>query len=190
MYFETGGVLFGTKPFCRGDETVLKQESEYPFLIRLGRPKCNLSSISFGRSRAADTLPQWASRRASGDRGFSSSSRGDQLCGFRCARAGCLSHWLAYMPGEDFVCGPIRGVAMVRRRSAGDINGLRIRAQAYRAIAIVANPGESAFKPWQLKISLNNPRSCGFDPGPAGFDWVEIDFGQTHLDKARRTTGC
>ena len=36
MYFETGGVLFGTKPFCRGDETVLKQEFEYRLLIRLG----------------------------------------------------------------------------------------------------------------------------------------------------------
>jgi hypothetical protein len=31
--------FFGTKPFCRGDETVLKQESEYPLFIRLGRPK-------------------------------------------------------------------------------------------------------------------------------------------------------
>jgi hypothetical protein len=85
----------GTKPFCRGDETVLKQVSEYRLLIRLGRPKCNLSSISFGRSRAADISLQWVGWRASSDRGFCSCSRGDQLGDLRCARAGCLSHWLA-----------------------------------------------------------------------------------------------
>jgi hypothetical protein len=101
--------FFGTKPFCRGDETVLKRESEYRPLIRLGRPKCNLSSISFGRSRAADTSLQWASRRPSGDRGFSSCSRGDQLRDLRCARAGCLSHWLAYRPWRGFCLWPHRG---------------------------------------------------------------------------------
>ena len=75
---------------------------------------------------------------------------------------------------------------MVRRRNVVDINDLRIRAQAYRAIAIAANldrsAGESAFKALQLKLSLND-LSCGFDPGPAGFDWVEIDFRQAHYDK-------
>lgn len=84
-----------TKPFCRGDETVLKQGAEYSLLVRLGRPKCNLSSILFGRSRATDTSPQWASWRACSDRGFSSCSLGDQPRDLCCARAGCLSHWLS-----------------------------------------------------------------------------------------------
>lgn len=80
---------------------------------------------------------------------------------------------------------------MVRRRNVVDINGLKIRVQAYRAMAIAANldrsAGESAFKARQLKFCLNDLRSWAFDPGPAGFDWVEIDFRQTH--KPRRTTG-
>lgn len=74
---------------------------------------------------------------------------------------------------------------MVRRRNVVDINGLRIRARAYRAMAIAANvdrsAGESVFKARQLRLFLNVRRSCGTDPGPAGFDWVEIDFSSAPL---------
>src|SRR6476620_5436458 len=69
---EIASPFLGMKPFCRGDETVLKQGAEYPLRIRSGRPKCNLSFISFERSRATDTSPQWANGRASKDRGLSS----------------------------------------------------------------------------------------------------------------------
>jgi hypothetical protein len=69
---EIASPFLGTKPFCGGDETVLKQGAEYPLRIRSGRPKCNLSLISFERSRATDTSPQWANGRASKDRGLSS----------------------------------------------------------------------------------------------------------------------
>ena len=86
--------------------------------------------------------------------------------------------------GDDFVCGPIRGIAMVRRLNADDINGLMIPAQAYRTMAIAEKMDRSAggavFKAHQLKLSLRGRRSCGTDPGPAGFDWVEIDLEQTH----------
>jgi hypothetical protein len=89
--------------------------------------------------------------------------------------------------GEDFVCGPIGEVGMVRRRNAEDTNGLRIPAQACCAEAVAQkrdrSRGGAAFKAGQLKLSLNVRRSCGTDPGPAGFDWVEIDFRQTHFDK-------
>jgi hypothetical protein len=67
----------------------------YPLIVRLGRPKCNLSSILFGRSRATDTSPQWASWRACSDRGFSGCSLGDQPGDICCARAGCLSRRLS-----------------------------------------------------------------------------------------------
>jgi hypothetical protein len=69
---EIASPFLGTKPFRGGDETVLKQGAEYPLRIRSGRPKCNLSLISFERSRATDTSPQWANGRASKDRGLSS----------------------------------------------------------------------------------------------------------------------
>ena len=76
---------------------------------------------------------------------------------------------------------------MVRRRNAGHINGLRIPAQAWCAKPVAKkrdrSRGGAAFKAGQLKLSLNVRRSCGTDPGPAGFDWVEIDFRQTHFDK-------
>jgi hypothetical protein len=81
-------------------------------------------------------------------------------------------------PGDDFCLWPTRGIAMVRRRNAEDINAATI--QDYRAMAIAAkmdrSAGEAAFEARQLKFSLNVRRSCGTDPGPAGFDWVEIDF--------------
>ncbi len=72
---------------------------------------------------------------------------------------------------------------MVRRRNAMDISGPRIPAQAYRAMAIAEKMDRSAggavIKIHQLKFSLGGRRSCGIDPGPAGFDWVEIDLRQT-----------
>ena len=73
---------------------------------------------------------------------------------------------------------------MVRRRNAEGITDQRIPAQGYCVMAIAEKTdrfaGEDVFKARQLKFSLNVRRSCGTDPGPAGFDWVDIDFGQTH----------
>jgi hypothetical protein len=81
---------------------------------------------------------------------------------------------------------------MVRRRNAEDINGLRVLAQACCAMAVAqkrdGSPVGAVFKAGQLKLFLNVRRSGG-DPGPAGFDWVAIDFNQTHFDKPRRKTG-
>jgi len=80
---------------------------------------------------------------------------------------------------------------MVRRRTAEAVNGLRIPAQACCAMAVAQKRNGSrgaVFKAGQQKLSFNVRRSGG-DPGPAGFDWVEIDFNQTHFDKARRKTG-
>jgi hypothetical protein len=72
---------------------------------------------------------------------------------------------------------------MVRRRNAEDINDLRIPAQAYRAMT-VAEKGDCTvrwvvFKTHQLKVPINVRPLSGTDPGPAGFDWVEIDLEQT-----------
>jgi|EndMetStandDraft_2_1072991.scaffolds.fasta_scaffold215627_2 hypothetical protein len=70
---------------------------------------------------------------------------------------------------------------MVRRRNRVDISGPRIRARGYRAMSIAANvdrfAGEPLFKPRPLNVR----RSCGTDPGPAGFDWVEIEFSSAPL---------
>ena len=73
---------------------------------------------------------------------------------------------------------------MVRRRNAEDITDQGIPAEAYCVMAIAEKrdrfAGETVFKARQLKLFLNVRRSCGTDPGPAGFDWVDIDFRQTH----------
>ena len=87
-------------------------------------------------------------------------------------------------PGDDFVCGPIRGIAMVRRRNAEDITDLRIPAQAYRAMTVAEQTdrtvGWVAYKTHQLKVPLNVRSLSGTDPGSAGFNWVEIDLKKTH----------
>ena len=87
-------------------------------------------------------------------------------------------------PGDDFVCGPIRGIAMVKRRNAEDINDLRIPAQAYRAITVAEQTdrtvGWVVYETHQLKVPLNVRSLGGTDPGPAGFNWVEIDLKKTH----------
>ena len=74
---------------------------------------------------------------------------------------------------------------MVRRRNRVDVSGTRIRARGYRAMSIAANvdrfAGELAFK----ARPLNLRHSCGTDPGPAGFDWVEIDFSSAPLANGR-----
>jgi hypothetical protein len=79
--------------------------------------------------------------------------------------------------GEDFVCGPIREIAMVTRRNA--VDSLTIRARAYRANAD-RSAGHSVFKARQSRLVVLQ-RSRGTDPGPAGFDWVEIDFSSAPL---------
>ena len=65
----------------------------------------------------------------SSDRGFSSCSLGDQP-----GDTSLRTRWMPIAPvkpkgqGEDFVCGPIRGIAMVRRRNAVDSLTIRVRA--------------------------------------------------------------
>ena len=84
-------------------------------------------------------------------------------------------------PGDDFVCGPIRGIAMVRRRNAEDMNDGRVPAQAYRATTVAEQTDRTVgWVVHQLKVPLNVRSLGGIDPGPAGFNWVEIDLKQTH----------
>jgi hypothetical protein len=74
---------------------------------------------------------------------------------------------------------------MVRRRNGVDVNRLRIRARGYRAMSIAANVDRFAGEPAFKARPLNLRRSCGTDPGPAGFDWVEIDFSSAPLANGR-----
>ena len=67
---------------------------------------------------------------------------------------------------------------MVRRRNA--VDSLTIRARAHRANAD-RSAGHPVFKARQSRLFLNLQRSRGTDPGPAGFDWVEIDFSSAPL---------
>ena len=73
---------------------------------------------------------------------------------------------------------------MVRRRNAEGIADPTIPAQASRTMATAEKLDGSVdgvvVKVHQLKFSLNVPPSVGIDPGPAGFNWIEIDLKQTH----------
>jgi hypothetical protein len=73
---------------------------------------------------------------------------------------------------------------MVRRRNAENTNGLRIAARAYRAMTVAENTDRTAdwvvFKAHLLEVPVKVQPLSGTDPGPAGFEWVEIDFRQTH----------
>ena len=73
---------------------------------------------------------------------------------------------------------------MVRRRNAENTNGLRIAARAYRAMTVAEKTDRTAdwvvFKVHLLEVPVTVQPLSGTDPGPAGFDWVEIDFRQTH----------
>ena len=69
---------------------------------------------------------------------------------------------------------------MVRRRNRVHISGPRNRARSYRANED-RSAGHSVFNARQSKSFLNLRRSLGTDPGPAGFDWVEIDFSSAPL---------
>jgi hypothetical protein len=84
--------------------------------------------------------------------------------------------------GNDLVCGPIRGNTMVRRRNAENVTRLRIPAQAYRAMTVAEKTDHTAdwvvFKAHVLKVPVKVRSLSGTDPGPAGFDWVEIDLGK------------
>lgn len=68
---------------------------------------------------------------------------------------------------------------MVRRRNR--VSGPRIGARGYRAMSIAANVDRFAGEPVVKAPPLNVRRSCGTDPGPAGFDWVEIEFSSAPL---------
>lgn len=71
---------------------------------------------------------------------------------------------------------------MVRRWSAEDTSDRKLSARQFRAHATVekmdCSGGVAVFKAHQLKSSSNAPGS--FDPGPAGFNWIEIDLKQSH----------
>lgn len=71
---------------------------------------------------------------------------------------------------------------MVRRWSAEDTGDRQIPARRYRAPATVekmdCSGGVAVFKTHQLKSSMDERSS--FDPGPAGFNWIEIDLKQSH----------
>lgn len=71
---------------------------------------------------------------------------------------------------------------MVRRWSVEDASDRRRSARQYRAPATVekmdCSGGVAVFKAHQLKSSLDERSS--FDPGPAGFNWIEIDLKQSH----------
>jgi hypothetical protein len=71
---------------------------------------------------------------------------------------------------------------MVRRFGTEDTSERRPDARKYRAPAIIRKAdctgGVAVFEAHQLKSSSNEPSS--FDPGPAGFNWIEIDLKQSH----------
>ena len=64
------------------------------------------------------------------------------------------------------------------RRSARELTGLRTRAPRYRAVVraekIDCTSSDAVLEANQLKTPSNIRRAAGTDPGPAGFDWVEI----------------
>ena len=73
---------------------------------------------------------------------------------------------------------------MVTRRNAEGINDPEILIQAYRATTVAEKTDDAVrwviFKTHQLKVPADVRPLGGTDPGPAGFDWVEIDLKQTH----------
>ena len=73
---------------------------------------------------------------------------------------------------------------MVRRRNAEDMNDRRVPAQAYRATTVAEQTDPAVrwvvFKAHRLKVPGDVQPLGGIDPGPAGFNWVEIDLKQTH----------
>ena len=73
---------------------------------------------------------------------------------------------------------------MVRRWNAEDTNDLKILAHAYRAMTVAEKTdrtvGWVVFKTHQLKAPIDVRPLNGTDPGPAGFNWVEIDLKKTH----------
>ena len=71
---------------------------------------------------------------------------------------------------------------MVRRWNAEDTHDLRIPAHANRAMTVAENRAVRwvVFKTHQLKAPIDVRPLDGTDPGPAGFNWVEIDLKRTH----------
>jgi|KBSSwiStaDraftv2_1062776.scaffolds.fasta_scaffold5621942_1 hypothetical protein len=74
---------------------------------------------------------------------------------------------------------------MVRRRNRVDVSGTRIRARGYRAMSIAANVDRFVGEPVLQGSAPKRSTFCGTDPGPAGFDWVEIDFSSAPLANGR-----
>ena len=73
---------------------------------------------------------------------------------------------------------------MVRRRNAEDIADPTLPGRASRAMAAAEKMDRSVdgvvVNASQLKFSSNVRPSVAIDPGPAGFNWIEIDLKQTH----------
>lgn len=72
---------------------------------------------------------------------------------------------------------------MIKHRNAENVNGLSFPSQR-RAMTVAEKRDRTAdwvvFKAYLLKSSVQHRPLSGTDPGPAGFDWVEIDFRRTH----------
>lgn len=71
---------------------------------------------------------------------------------------------------------------MVRRWSADDAGDRRLPGQKFGAYADIEKKDCSGrvavFKAHQLNSSSDE--RCSFDPGPAGFNWIEIDLKRSH----------
>jgi hypothetical protein len=72
---------------------------------------------------------------------------------------------------------------MIKQRNAENVTGLRVPTLAYRRMTVAEKTDRSAhwviFKAHLFKVPAQDLPYSGTDPGPAGFDWVEIEFGQT-----------
>ena len=72
---------------------------------------------------------------------------------------------------------------MVRRPNAENVTGLR-NPNSRRVMTVAEKTDHTArwvvFKAHLLTVPVKVQPLSGTDPGPAGFDWVEIDFRQTH----------
>lgn len=73
---------------------------------------------------------------------------------------------------------------MVRRRNAEYIARPTIPGRAGRAVAMAEKMDRNVDGVFvnvrELKFSLDARRPTGIDPGPAGFNWIEIDLEKTH----------
>lgn len=72
---------------------------------------------------------------------------------------------------------------MIKQRNAENVNGLRVPAPAHRRTMVDGKTDRFAhwlvFRAHLFEAPAQDLPHRRSDPGPAGFDWVEIEFGQT-----------